>query len=364
MDDGEQDNEAAEIRRKEAEHRRLALAFVRDTVALEKLHLIRKCLEPEVQSMRAMLAYNQKAEDHRYMAAMLAGVAPAFRISTVLHWSRQGIFQQQLQAAARILENPECPLLPQTEATASTVFKLALRQAAVLYELVVSRCRHAFPYQLFMLLDHPEESARVIAIAREKPCVLDEFSRDFLAVYNSEQLLQGEDARQTLAAVGAQLVANTHSTERLHSRHARKAALRAQTTRMSLPDLGLCHSLRAVPPWWPNEDWLRYKEYTFYCKKSNKKRIQPSLLLMCWTQLEGHAVSWKKSCEERFMEAHLGMEPISQDSVSESNALQMVHSQSLRVEDLLLCSYSIRKQSLLCASGNFGAPPPQKNLPV
>ena len=247
-------DEVADNRQKEAENKRIAIQFLRNTDNRDSLHIMRVCLQPQVIAMHQLLADTDKSYDQSNMVAIMEGAAPKSRISSLCFpLAPGGIFHTQLRVAADLLMNTShwSHLIP-TEHLVACIFRNTLRPGAVLYELVVAKS-WGFPFLLFSLLEKPESAGAVLKEALEKPCLVDSFSADFINAFPTAALLRSQDAQLILKTIATQVLTNTWSTERLHSSHSRRAQHRQQTHRVQMSDLAVFHAVHGSPPWLPAE---------------------------------------------------------------------------------------------------------------
>ena len=131
----------------------------------------------------------------------------------------------------------------------SDLFRLSLRAAAVLMELVI-RPALSFPVALFQCLENTREAERILELHRQCPCVMDPFTHSFLSHYNSVAALRSEEAQTILHTLALFSVGNTFNIERLHSTHATRSRHRV-THQMSLGELALWHQGLAQAQWIP-----------------------------------------------------------------------------------------------------------------
>ena len=131
------------------------------------------------------------------------------------------------------------------------IMRTSLRPAAVIYELIIQKCK-AFPLRLFDLLSAQDPQAaaeRIQDVSRNHPCLMDSFSRAFVKEFDTVEKLTSTAARLVLASLSLQTFGNTYSTECLHSRHARRVRGRQQT---HVHEIASSSSMAS----WPSPAWL------------------------------------------------------------------------------------------------------------
>ena len=136
--------------------------------------------------------------------------------------------------------------LAETEQFRTSLLQAMMRCAAVIYQLI--ECRVAqFPYRMFSLLSAHDNLARVAqGILNTPTCLLDRWSRAFVAAYPRAEELSGSEALQTLHMLAEVSLGTTFSTGRLHSRNLQRARLR-RTNKADLQYLSLSHMGWAAP---------------------------------------------------------------------------------------------------------------------
>ena len=132
---------------------------------------------------------------------------------------------------------------PRTEATASSIFAMALRVPALAH-FSVHVPFTAFPYRLVELLrrgdgqdDEFEWQTRIAGFFATPSCCLDRFSEHIRQMFASEQELRSDRAQEMLNLICEHIDCSTYSTERLHSSNSRRARSRTSTHEMSLPQV-------------------------------------------------------------------------------------------------------------------------------
>ena len=249
------------MRKKEKEHRRLALEFLcmPDHRGLNDLHVLRAAVNPYILLMHKLLKDNEPAADLEVMRS-LQGQSQSipYRLCKMWHWSasREGACQQAMRKSFELLSSGQWQDLPKTNAQQAFIVQMVLRPCAVLYELVVVKHR-GFPHRLFSLLLVEGLEETIVAEAQAFPCLLDEFSEAFLARYPDAASLRTLEARCVLSMIALQAMNNTHGTERLHSSNARRARSRTHTHVIKLHDVAMFHQGRAAPRWFPRPQEAR-----------------------------------------------------------------------------------------------------------
>ena len=151
-----------------------------------------------------------------------------------------------MAAAPNIACHHHCGLLQETELLRTEVLQRVLRPAAVCHQLILLRTS-ALPYRMFALLNtetNSEDEARKIL---EIPaCLRDRWSTDFLGRYDSVDRLLSVQAMHELHLVAETLLLVTYTTERIHSRHLRRAKDK-QGEKPDLRYLGRTHAGWSAP---------------------------------------------------------------------------------------------------------------------
>eukprot|EP00971_Amphidinium_carterae_P353056 6492807-Amphidinium_carterae.6 len=142
--------------------------------------------------------------------------------------------------------------LHKTEAVASNIFRFGLRPAAVIYTTVV-RQYNTFPTLLFRLVNKPSVASTIHKYAADNPCLLDEYSRNFLARFHTPEALQSDQALLELCAVSMLGFGNIFDTERGHSSNARRSRMRPHTHVPALFDLSSWKQGWSGPIFVPND---------------------------------------------------------------------------------------------------------------
>eukprot|EP00971_Amphidinium_carterae_P352094 6492423-Amphidinium_carterae.2 len=232
-----------------------ALAFFKRGV-FQEIFLLRVTLEPERKLMAALLHSSSQTWEEEQMLNLVDYGERCYRLvalheGELLHAFFVEIFNQWRSPTVWLEHEP-------TEAFRSCLLQLSMRVGAVGFQLIWIRTR-GFPYKMFLLLQ-PSRASRELAeqFLTTKKCMLDPWSKGFLAVHNSPDLLLGPVAINSLNAIARTCQGNTYSTERLHSRNWKRHAARL-THKADIEHLGLSHTAWAAPPWLrrPDQDRIR-----------------------------------------------------------------------------------------------------------
>eukprot|EP00971_Amphidinium_carterae_P293578 5828643-Amphidinium_carterae.2 len=132
-----------------------------------------------------------------------------------------------------------CAHIAETEAMRSKIMSVNMRTAACVWE-GIHRKTSSYPLRLFSLLfDRSMGNARTIL---ECPrCMQDTFTVSILQEFTTPEALLSDDLQQMLSAMAALALGCTFSTERLHSKNARRARTRVHVKRPDAADVGLAH---------------------------------------------------------------------------------------------------------------------------
>ena len=257
VDAGQVEDELIQRRKKEKEHRRLAVQFLSDPLALDELFVVRSSLQCEITLMKTMLKMNGSEVDFNGMHAHMFDGNPVYRLATLAAAPKEGsFFCRHLETCMELLQNDNLWLasaVTRDERMATFILRAVLRAGALLYEIV--QTLSGFPYRLWMLLDwtvnREDVAASILRSANENGCLMDPFSACLTQKYNSAESLLSEECLEILRCIGGMAKSNTHSTECLHSRNARRSFSQRQTHRMSVSQLAQSHQGRSAPQWLP-----------------------------------------------------------------------------------------------------------------
>ena len=106
---------------------------------------------------------------------------------------------------------PWCHLNTKSGRVRGLVFRVIARAGAAAYQLLEVRHR-TWPYQLFALLKSDDIAVDLQRLADRHPCVLDEYTRSFVAEHGGA--LTGPDAKAELELIARFADTDTASTEK------------------------------------------------------------------------------------------------------------------------------------------------------
>ena len=283
-----------QLRKKEKEHRRLAVQFLSDTAAMDKLFVIRKALEAEITLMRSLLKQTDVQTDFDLLHAHMFAGRPVHRLETLANAGEDGsLFCTLLESSMESLQNKEmwaASGVSKDEAMASLLARATLRTGGLLHE-ILGMLRN-YPYKVFRLLHETagrrELAQNILAEALERPCLLDSFTRCFTSQFASVDEVLSPAAMEILKNIALVTVGNTYSTEKLHSRNSRRSLSSRQTHRMTVPQLAQAHQGRAAPQWLLRRDdagkeacyfilVVLVRVWTFQVRGRHKEREKTSL---------------------------------------------------------------------------------------
>ena len=128
--------------------------------------------------------------------------------------------------------------LPHTESMATNILRFSMRVIAATHHYLRVFFQ-GYPYRLVQLLRRPDDAnedlhERCLCFLSAPVCVLDSFSRTFREHHSSVDSIASEDGQQALHLLMKQLDLSTYSTERLHSKNARRVHARVWTHELHL----------------------------------------------------------------------------------------------------------------------------------
>ena len=199
-----------------------------------------------------MLQMNSARQDSRCCEQIYDESTPFWRSRLLeLHMAGQqpdGMFARCFRAmTTSLLDRTRWLHLPQSEKMSTTIIRVSLRPAAVLYDWL-ARPLQQWPYKLFQCTANAALLDTLIEEATLHPCKLDEFTMALL-----QQIEQGavkkEDLPDILAVTGLQMLGNTFAVEQMHSCNARRARRRVQARAMQVSDLAMWLQSHNGFPW-------------------------------------------------------------------------------------------------------------------
>ena len=236
------------MRRQQNEDRRIAIDFF-NSDGVDKLFVFQAALQPEVQLMSAMLSANEVDWELQQLQDLLLRGSRSYHLVDVYKACQPGgrIRDFLQNCASRLHEQRFWMQSPRSEQFASFIYRIFSRAAAVAYQLLVLRCQ-GFPARLFTVLVNPEEAEIIIQLYQSNPCLFDPWSKDFVAKYNTAELLLSHESCMVLAAVAMNCSTNTFDTERAHTKNATKSKYRV-THPVALADLAIWPMSQTCPSW-------------------------------------------------------------------------------------------------------------------
>ena len=164
-----------------------------------------------------------------------------------------GLCNEMLQRTWRQLNDASLwAHLPQTESMSTDLLRIALRPGAVIVQNVFAEFA-GFPLKTFALVSDPSVAPEIIQVAKNSPCLIDEFTAGLLQRFPDAHALQSKQCRLELLTVAELTVGNAFDLERLHSKTSRKAKTRIHTHVAALADLAVFLQGWAAPTFLPNK---------------------------------------------------------------------------------------------------------------
>ena len=207
---------------------------------LRRMFLVRRCLQPQITLMSQMLAMNSALWDLKQFHLAAANEERQYRLQQLFAATRPGgMFRTFLDETRQQMNAEVWSHLDSTQQTATDVFRISCRGAAVLMEQLVLKAL-SFPCVVFSLLCDDEEVDSLLEHHMQYQCCLDPFSRYFLSKFHSRELLLSQEARALLLSIAQFAIGNIYNTERLHTRNALRSRQRA-THKLALHHLSMWH---------------------------------------------------------------------------------------------------------------------------
>ena len=228
---GMQDNDdvVAEQRRQQSINQKIAQDFLHGS-PLDSLRVLRIALHPQVE---LQAKYLKRCGPESYLEGLLktfiaqdAEMQRPFRVLCLVCGDLLEEFMRTSfeQLHSRTLWRD----LAHTHQQCSVIFRVCVRPAAVIFALV-HYMWSSYPARLFRLLHRASFAEEAAAFVRQPECVLDDWSIQFRRLYPNLAALMSRECQEVLAAVATELQTTAWSTERLHSRHARRSRSRRHT---------------------------------------------------------------------------------------------------------------------------------------
>ena len=244
---GQPGNEIDVQRQQLDESRKLALRFF-DTKGPEQLYIHKTILNAQIQLMKDIVSNNDAGFDARQASRDVR----SFRVLEVLKGFKEGGMFSRFNVC--ILEKLTTVGLwsevTASEQRSSDVFRTSMRAAAVCHELLTVPCS-GFPWQLFNMLDDVSHAETTMLTFQSRPCLLDCWSRGFLAEIEAQfgpRALASDIGVAIVESMAQFLMCNIFDVERTHTSHANRSRRRT-THRLALAFLAVFHQAEAGPSW-------------------------------------------------------------------------------------------------------------------
>ena len=261
---GGQDPEAAEaerMRKEKQKHTLRALQLFESQTWHDELVVLAQSLQPQLRLMSTIVSQRSDSEKIKQQTNWEeAGVRKYPAVSLTL-----GIaLDEAMRDALRTFKTFEWPTCPDTEMNRSWLFRMTMRPAAVIYQLLRLRLS-MFPYKLLTLLEN-----RTLQTAQDilsvPPCLRDHLAKYVCNEFDTpEKLVSSDEAWHILHAIASMLDCTTFGVECLHSSNTRRSKSVTHTHRPHIAQVALHH----VP--WAGPTWMR----TPSKKESAKRKGRP-----------------------------------------------------------------------------------------
>ena len=244
-------------------HQKESVLFMKETHWIDDLILLFESLAPEVSMMLKFLGSTSAEWEQRQQQKLIAEEPRSWR---VLEWQKQKEIRNMLQTSAVSMHDAgRWRWMADTEHFRSKLLRSSMRPGSVVYQLLAVRVR-GYPFKLFRLLETPSHEAAQVVI-NTPACLLDPLTRDVLCKFpTAEMLSAATDVLQVLAASALMLATTTFSSERAHSKNARRARATPSTHPKMIETLALSSA------GWSGPSWLQPPKP----KKPSKRRGRPS----------------------------------------------------------------------------------------
>ena len=229
------EDETARLRQEKEKSRNIASHFMIPGV-WKQVYLLRVALHAQTELMATLLHSIGRDWEHSQFFNDLHARSREYRLLNLHTGSALRIFFQHLSLLFHSTITWEH--WNETEQFRSRLLRVFMRCAACVYQLVETRVR-GYPFALLSMLQAGQEQATAAAVQSTSSCMLDRWSRKFLATFPGQQLT-GDDAIATLRLLAELGLGTTFSTERLHSKNLNRAKQR-QTRKADLHYLSLAH---------------------------------------------------------------------------------------------------------------------------
>ena len=265
------------------ENRRLSLQFFSNQ-GPQQLYIHKTVLNSQIRLMAEALGKN----DTEFAARQVKDKGRPNRVLELLRGFRdEGMFQRFYRSLQHLQTSQEkwVELTP-SERRASDILRTCMRAAGVCYELISSPWSK-YPYQLFLLLEDKSHADIVMQTYREKPCLLDTWTRSFVEEVEAQfgaGALASDTVITILEEIAGMLIGNIFDVERTHTSHATRSK-RRMTHRMPLSFLALFHQIEVSPSWFAQKPvrsaqaWWQGKQKP----KFRKPRLRSISLCLAWS---------------------------------------------------------------------------------
>ena len=203
----------------------------------------------QVRLMHAHSKRSNSTTDLKSMCNIQQLEPPIYRVLSLFRdcCEPDGEYAMMLRRCVRNITNLSLwRELEPTELTSTDIFRLCLRPAAVVFELLLTRHK-GFPFCLFHILENTDAAPALLEKATLDPCLLDEMSSSILSTYNKAELLESENCHQELSCLALHIMGNTWEIESAHAKHRRRVKGAPQTHVPSVADVALWNTGWGAP---------------------------------------------------------------------------------------------------------------------
>ena len=242
------DDSYESLRKEKAACLRKAVAMFESRDWFEQLWFMVSSLEPQKHLMTTLLHWTSEAWDLEQMTHKLASQPRLIRCMELLCQIPQ---EQMFRDCLAILASQDvCSHLPETERRRSVLLRTCMTSPAYIWQLISTRFA-SFPWRLLFLLgDRTLQCAEELLSRRA--CLRDSFAEEFFRRFPTPQELIGDESWFLLHTLAAMMMTTTYSTERAHSRNAKRNRAR-QSHKADVQYLALSHTAVAGLPFLRNE---------------------------------------------------------------------------------------------------------------
>ena len=210
----------------------------------QSVYMLRVTLEGQRALMATVLESIGREWEEKQLNSVIEGRPREFRVVSL---NDGRCFENYLSSVGECLLSPILwSEFAETERFRGRLCQQSLRPAAVCHQLL--RVRFAgLPFLLFRLLTEPSDVENLATQILNMPmCLRDQWSKAFLDRYHSVRGLLSNGAQHEILMLADMMLNCTYTTERLHSKHLRRAKDR-QGRRADLPYVALTHMGYAAP---------------------------------------------------------------------------------------------------------------------